>query len=56
MGTTNRSDACHVVGAGRIRSVFREESDREGGRYLTLNMVIRVRQIEVARNLNEGDD
>jgi len=28
----------------------------KGGRYLTLNTVIRVNQIEAARNLNEGED
>jgi hypothetical protein len=28
----------------------------KGGRFLTLNTVIRVNQIEAARNLNEGDD
>jgi hypothetical protein len=28
----------------------------KGGRFLTLNTVIRVNQIEAARNLNEGED
>ena len=41
----------------KIRTVLQKNLlTVKGGRFLTLNTVIRVNQIEAARNLNEGED
>ena len=56
------SEISFTARPGKTYSVSRSAASPEkpltvkGGRFLTLNTVIRVNQIEAARNLNEGED
>jgi hypothetical protein len=57
-----RSEISFTAQPGKTYSVSKAEPSSDsplalkGGRFLTLNTVIRVNQIEAARNLNEGTD